>query len=188
MCLQSLKSQVEEHENWAEYIIVSDGCERTIELMEGEFKFLFNRNFKLIKLPKQELHSGRIRQAGIEIARGEYITFVDSDDFIGLEHLYNLDRHLTQYKNPDFVYYNVKRWGGVFDANTYILKTKLQENHIGNGMITFRRDLNVNYDPYTGYRHDWQFIKNEIIPKAKTVKQLPTQEYFVRHIPGVCDI
>lgn len=185
-CIESLNKQMFTD---CEFIIVSDGCDRTVELMKADYSnYLKNRNFKLIEIPKQVLHSGRIRQAGIEVARGEYIVFVDTDDFIGIDFLYYLDKAIKLKKDPDVGYYNVHRWDGPTSTTRYILKTKLEENEIGNGMITFKRSLGANYDGYDGYRHDWRFIKGELLSKTNNVKELPPMQYFVCHIPGVIDV
>lgn len=185
-CLNSLNMQMFTD---CEFIIVSDGCAQTTDIMKGQYpRLLEHRNFKLIELEKQELHSGRIRQAGMDIAQGEYIVFVDSDDFVGIDFLYLLDKALKLHKDPDMGYYNVLRFGGLMQSGTRtILRTKMQEDHVGNGMITFKRSLGASYEGFNGYKHDWKFIQH-IRSKTKNIKELPTMEYYVCHIPGVIDV
>ncbi len=176
-----------------EFIIVSDGCPDTTRIMKEEYGYLLeHRNFKLIELPKQVLHSGHIRQAGMEIGQGEYFVFVDSDDFIGMTFLYDLDKALRAKKEPDVAYYNVNRWDGPLSNKQIILKTKPEENHIGNGMFTFKKKLtqepyNITYEGFDGYKHDWKFFKS-IKEKTQNIKELNTMEYYVCHIPGVIDL
>src|SRR3954468_14224010 len=68
-----------------ELILVADGCEQT----ENVYKFLKNNSGKpisslirLVKIPKQGHFSGAVRNAGIDVATGEIIAYLDTDDII----------------------------------------------------------------------------------------------------------
>jgi len=69
-----------------ELIVVSDGCDKTIEIVEPYF-YEYMPKIRLLKIPKQPTWSGKVRNAGISRAEGEIITFIDSDDYVGENHL-----------------------------------------------------------------------------------------------------
>lgn len=72
-CLDSIKKQVNSH---VEVIIVDDcSSDNSMEILKkyNDFKILKN---------KENLGVSYSRNVGIEVARGEYITFVDSDDVV----------------------------------------------------------------------------------------------------------
>jgi len=65
-----------------ELVIVSDGCEITNRLFEEHYQRV--SNISLIKMPKEKNseYPGGYRQIGIDNSKYEYITYLDSDDFI----------------------------------------------------------------------------------------------------------
>ena len=78
-CLDSLASQTEQE---CEFIMVSDGapaaeCSICKEYSDKDFRFKF--------LIREHAGVSATRNYGIEQAQGEYITFVDSDDWIEKE-------------------------------------------------------------------------------------------------------
>lgn len=85
-CLNSLVNQTLKE---IEIIIVNDGStDRSLEIIE-KFK---NSDSRIIVINQQNAKQGSARNVGINIAKGEYIGFVDSDDWVDLnyfEKLYN---------------------------------------------------------------------------------------------------
>lgn len=80
-CVKSLFEQTLKE---IEYIFFDDcGSDRSVEILEKlliEYPECSN-NVRLIKNP-HNMGSARIRQMGISIAKGEYIAYCDSDDFV----------------------------------------------------------------------------------------------------------
>ena len=77
----------------SELIIVSDGCELT---NEEYFKHFRNYpNIKLVKTEKSEFRwPGHKRQQGINVATGDWIGYLDSDDVIHPDHIKNIVSHI----------------------------------------------------------------------------------------------
>lgn len=86
-CLESIINQIYEN---LEIILVDDGSTDNSGIICDEY----SKKDKRIKvIHKENGGLSDARNAGIEIAKGEYLTFIDSDDFIAedyIEYLYNL--------------------------------------------------------------------------------------------------
>lgn len=79
-CLDSLVNQTLED---IEIIVVNDGSsDNSIDIIKSYGKKYKN---KIIFLDKENGGQGSARNLGIKVAKGEYIGFVDSDDFVDLK-------------------------------------------------------------------------------------------------------
>lgn len=95
-CISSLINQIDEN---TEIIIVDDGSDdNTVSLCE---KYLTN-NVKLIK--QEHLGVSTARNNGIKNASGKYISFIDSDDYVGENYIKVLKAAITD--NPEFVVFD----------------------------------------------------------------------------------
>ena len=128
-CLDSLINQTQKNIE----ILVIDDCsdDNSISIIQQFFEK--DQRIKLIR-HSENRGLGYTRNTGIKSAKGEYLMFVDSDDFLepnAVENLYeiavkhDLDILEGNYRkimsNKSFIYpkYNVK---GTFDGNEYISK------------------------------------------------------------------
>lgn len=86
------------YSNW-EWIITDDGStDSTIEILKKYS--LIDKRIKVFFL-KKNMGSGFARNNSIEIAKGEFITFIDSDDLWGVE---RLEKHLKFIKSNNLVF------------------------------------------------------------------------------------
>ena len=96
--IRAVKSFLNNTLNEKELIIVSDGCEITNTVYEKHFKNF--DNIKLVRVEKRE-HSwpGELRECGRSIAKYEWITYLDADDYYLRKYLQVL--LLIIKENPD---------------------------------------------------------------------------------------
>jgi len=162
----------------AELIIVSDGCDITERIYNEEFKN--KENIKFIKIPKTSHFSGDSRNKGIEMAVGDFLCFLDSDDFFAEYHLERLNDQINE--EIDWAYYD----DYVYVANNLFRKRKTgiieskERMIIGTCSIVYKRELPVKWG--NGYGHDHVLIE-ELIEKYKFIKFQLASGYFICHIP-----
>lgn len=159
-----------------ELIIVSDGCPLTVEL----YNRFFNNddNIKLIQIPKQELYSGEMRNVAFKIADGDIISYLDSDDILGKNHLqiivdgFDLDKY-------DMVYYDDLL---TLDSTFKRFYNRIVEPRwasIGTSSISHKKDINVSWS--TGYGHDFIFMMKLASAGLRFKKLESGSEYIVCH-------
>lgn len=159
-----------------ELIIVSDGCDKTNEIVENYYSGI--KNIRLIKLDKQPMFSGSVRNAGIEHANGEWICYLDTDDVIGFNHLEIISNQI--HDDYDWFYYDdyLNKRGDIRQRESAIALGR-----IGTSNIIHRKELNIEWRD--GYNHDFVIVKALIRFKYKKLEIAP--EYFVMHMPRITD-
>jgi glycosyltransferase involved in cell wall biosynthesis len=165
-------------------IIVSDGCPKTNKIYNNECRN--HNNIHLVKLEKQPLFSGNVRQSGIDFAilkKANIITYLDTDDVISLFHLEKIYRQMKDYDwiaYPDFL---------AIDPSKNIIglrQIKYQFGSIGTSNISHRIIEGAEWTGCDGWGHDWTFIQKLM---ALTTNYDVTEpcEYFVHHLKGKFD-
>lgn len=117
-CIHSILQQ--SYKN-IELILVNDGStDKSLEIIQ---KFQKNYSEIVVVNQKNQGLSGA-RNSGINIAKGEYIIFVDSDDYIDKELVEDAVKR-TEETNSDITVFGYKR---VQEDGTLIKEVKLKEN------------------------------------------------------------
>jgi glycosyltransferase involved in cell wall biosynthesis len=166
--------------NDAELIIISDGSVKAQEIYQAYYSHHPNIRFKY--LDKQDLFSGKVRQAGIDMASGDIICYLDHDDLFGKDHLDIINKHFNT-DILDWVYYN-----DYLVTNPELTGLHERENikancRIGTSTIAHKRSLEVQWPD--GYGHDWKLIETYLLHHPND--KIPTAQYYVCHLSGFSD-
>lgn len=93
-CLESVLNQAY---NDFEIILINDGSDdNSLNIIE-EFKNQYSSKIKVISQVNQGVSSARNK--GLQEAEGEYIIFIDGDDYIDSNHLSNILEYIGKSKN-----------------------------------------------------------------------------------------
>jgi len=167
-----------------ELVIIGDSCDITERLLTENFskeieqkQIIYHRFEK-----KQKLFSGKLRTKGIELATGDIITYLDTDDFIGVFHLKAItDQIYTE--DLDWCYFNnfMNTDGGLMKK-----ETELEHTFIGTSCIAHLKHPNIDWRRCNGYGHDWKFIKRLIKWSSNYYKAFGCM-YVVCHVPKQFD-
>lgn len=158
-----------------ELIVVSDGCDKTVEIVKPIF-YEYIPKIRLIQIPKQKTWSGAVRNAGIFKADGEIITYLDTDDKLGANHLQIIN---DNFGDADWVFFNDTKWNGKgFVENKCNMNVAGQ---CGTSNFAHKRSLGVYWNDDT-YLHDLRMIQS-LKRASSNYKVIPCGEYQVCHVP-----
>lgn len=183
-CLSSILDQ-EVDKSLYEVIIVNDGSPDNSQMIIDEYCATHDN----ISCIVQNNHGQSVaRNKGIDIAKGEYIWYVDSDDWVDKKSIQIIMSEMST--DPDVIM--ITRFGcSPYDhkdtpystSGSDILFTKVFEQ--GPVFYVMRNQFIKNYDLYfvPGIYHE----DSEIIPRflylAKSVRVIPTPLYYVYENP-----
>ena len=141
------------------------------------------------------------RNAGIEIARGSWLSFVDADDFVALNFLEALHKAATRAQADCAVcsFYLTDSTGARIEASypvevengvrTGVSVLETVQEHLNVPYIVawnklYRRELFETLRYPVGRQNEDVFVFAELFDKAKTVVVLPDKLYFYRQSEG----
>lgn len=177
-CLQSVLKQT--YLNW-ECIIVNDGSHDNTEKISLEWCEKDNR-FKYLKKENGGLSSAR--NAGIEMAKGEWILPLDADDYISYNYLEEAEKHFSD-KNIKIIYCLAEKFGlekGIWDLPDFSIQQLAYKNIIFCTALFKKNDWKSvgGYDErMVGGLEDWEFWIN-LIKKGGAVYRIPIICFYYR--------
>lgn len=156
-CLDSIINQTLKN---IEIICIDDGStDNSLNIL----KEYANKDTRFIILQQENLHAGIARNAGLKIAKGKYIIFLDSDDFFELDMLEKMYNKIIQ-DDSDMVacgFYkydnNTKKIKNRPIADAFINKSPFQPLDLGLNIFSF-----TNPAPWTKLFKKSIFLDNNI--------------------------
>lgn len=137
-CLDSIVNQT--FQNF-EIIIVDDCSDESSENIVKQYKATFF-NLQYIFL-KKSIGPGGARNRGLEVAKGEYVMFIDSDDWIDVDCLQKATPILDKYQ-ADIGMYSLIRNYDIMPTTPYY-KCRYDDIQALNGITAFKM-MSGNYD------------------------------------------
>ncbi len=182
-CIESVINQ-----NYEDYeIILIDDCS-TDNSFQIALKYA---NKKKMKLIKKEKNSGLsdTRNLGIKKATGEYIIFLDSDDYIENESLKKIENIIKENGFPDIAYFGYyeeyeandeqkKKYGYKMPPNELYSSYQFMIGELGKRNLyaavcfgIYRRELLISNDLffYSGLLHEDELWTPEVILSSKSI-------------------
>jgi len=159
-----------------ELLIVADGCQKTVELYNKYYSS--DDNIKISVIQKQPLYSGEMRNVALNVANGEIITYLDSDDVLGPNHLQIIVDQFDTDKY-DWVFYNDYM---VLDNTFKKLHLRIVEPRwasIGTSSISHKNIKSISWPG--GYGHDFLFMFRLASSGLRYKKLEKIPEYIVCH-------
>lgn len=156
-CLDSVISQTLKD---IEIICVDDGStDNSLNIL----KEYANKDTRFIILQQENLHAGIARNAGLKIAKGKYIIFLDSDDFFELDMLEKMYNKIIQ-DDSDMIacgFYRYNDKTGFTKINhidsIYVEKSPFTHKEIGIDLFNFTTSV-----PWTKLFKKEIFINNNL--------------------------
>lgn len=171
-CLNSILSQVKDD---IEIVIVDDGSTDTTLQCANEFAEKWN---DIRVFSKHNEGVGAARNYLLDKACGEFIWFVDSDDYIAESALQYILSELNSTIDLLSVSYN----GGVFTPFEGSATEYIQKGYINGYLWTkiIRRsvieDAHIRFDPQRYSQEDWFFLM-QVYPLLGNIRQIALQAY-----------
>ena len=114
-CVDSLLSQ-DYPNNSYEIVLVDDGStDRSVEICDN-YK---NENHNITVVHKENMGLMQARRTGVEASKGQYLIFVDSDDYVDTDMLSRFDPFLKE-NTPDFLMYSYYRTVDGIDKQVFL--------------------------------------------------------------------
>lgn len=165
-----------------ELIIISDGCEKTNIIYKE--RWTKKPEIKLLKLKRHPPFTGAVRQQGIDIASGDVLCNLDSDDTIGNYHLSNIAAAMQPQFFP-WVYFNYFRELDAIKNHQEHVIAHATLDGLCTANVAWRRDLDVTWNDCDG-RQDNKAFNRQLLEKypftdASAPNKIWGCEYRVHH-------
>ena len=175
-CLESVDGQ--SYEDY-EIILVNDGSTDASEAICKSFVANSNRNYQIINQANGGLSAAR--NTGLAAAKGQWIVFVDSDDYISTDLLKNLDAAMAK-NDADLYTFNHNR----IDANGNFVAKRLYA--VENTRLAFKSEAEMTKyicDEFLNYGLGWEawgMIYKRSIIEENNISFQDTKDVFAEDL------
>lgn len=182
-----------------EVILVDDGSKDNSGFICDNYAEKYPELISVIHKKNEGLISAR--RAGLKQVQGEYVCFVDSDDYVSEELLQIVDTVIKKYK-PDIITFQARRVNVRGDqqeiANHWFSEGMVEKKHYFKEIITSSAfnslclkicrfdlfDVNQDYTPFYGIQRGEDLLQSlPLIRSAKKIYYLKKQLYYYRQNP-----
>lgn len=162
----------QKYQDW-QLVVVCDGCQMSFDIA----KQYQDKRIKIALIDKQPMFSGNIRNTGIDLADGEWITYLDNDDYLGPNHIQLLSDAIDD--ETDWLFFNDYTLNGeAFKERP----CRLKQYQCGTSNIAHRKDIGARWITHNKYgQDDWAFISRLMLESDRM--KVCEGEYLVCHIP-----
>lgn len=194
-CLESVKNQTYSN---IEVLLIDDGSSDGSGNIADRYALQDSR-FKV----KHLINGGvsRARNTGIELASGKFITFIDSDDYVAENHIYNLFKGMTGKEGLSICNYwideNDKIKKGIQEKRSGSIKKEILIEELmrvyggfsSNKLfdLQFIKEKNIFYDVNIRYCEDLLYVLRYILLASGEIlySEVATYYYFQREESAV---
>lgn len=177
-CINSILNQTYKN---LEIILVNDGSkDDSLNICEKIMK----KDKRIIVVNKKNTGVSDTRNVGIDIAKGKYIVFVDSDDVIDNNMIFSLYKIAIE-KNVDVVRCNYREYGTSNKGKLYDIEEKKFTKEEIQNVIPYFTTNNKNIPAYI-----WVLLinKDKIVKFDKTLYFMEDTEFFIRLLLNIDSI
>lgn len=197
-CLKSVLAQIDEE---IELIMVNDGS------TDGSFKYCRkymeqNKDLAIKLITQNNAGLSAARNAGLRIAEGEYIIFLDADDMLTENALLELKKYIFTYPMVDIFYFDAlikdelhndavkgnynrknKVTSRVLEAKEYFAKYYLDPLILSSCLCLYRKELitNSRLEFPEGKLHEDNMFSFQAVMRAGKVMYIPKDFYIRRY-------
>ncbi|HHY00620.1 MAG TPA: glycosyltransferase [Methanothermobacter sp.] len=189
--VESIKKQTSKN---FEVLFVNDGStDNSKEILKG---FLIDSDINYRIIDKENGGASSARNVGIREAKGDYVFFLDSDDFIANELIKEVNNKLENENNsPDIIYWGwdkvnnervvlqkyEDRYTYIESSDSFLIDYMLERFWIWTGSATYRKNFlienNIFFPEGIVISEDVVFIFTTLL-KAKIIKCIPKSLSF----------
>lgn len=179
--VRAVDSFIKQTHKEKELVVISDGCQTTTNILAQRYLSLIrDERIRVVELPRHELFTGAVRQAGIDVATGKILCNLDTDDTITPNHLHNISVSFNPDKYEWAYFGHITAPDNLKDVE-YFTDVVPELGRIGNGNIAWRTELDVTWNNCDGI-HDNQLFIKQLIEKYPNPKKLYGCGYCIRHL------